>query len=93
MDTLTNPLFDFYQSITWEGPTFFVALLLVVFIIFKQYNFIFMVFIALFFAAITHNLMIINGKTEEPVMSVSMLIYILAGGLIVLFTVKRFIKL
>ncbi|MBN1290420.1 MAG: hypothetical protein JXB48_01150 [Candidatus Latescibacteria bacterium] len=92
MDTFTNPLFDYFQSITWEGPAIVVALFLVVFIILRQYNLIFIIIITLFFAALTKKLMIIDGKTVEPVISVSMVIYITGCGVILLLTLKKYLK-
>ena len=87
-----DALLEYFRGITWEGPAIIVAVFLVIFIVLRQWGIICVIVITLFFAALSKNLMIMNGKTDVPVVSMSMLIYCTGCGIILIMAISNHFK-
>lgn len=87
-----DALIEYFRGITWEGPAIAVAVLLVIFIVLRQWSFVFIIVITLFIAALSKKLMIMNDEADVPVISLSMLIYCTGCGIILIIAVKKYLK-
>lgn len=87
-----DALIEYFRGITWEGPAIIVVVFLVIFIVLRQWSIIFVIVVTLFFAALSKNLMIKNGETDVPVVSMSMLIYSAGCGIILIIAVSNHFK-
>ena len=85
-------LIEYFKGITWEGPTIAVAVFLVIFIVLRQWSFVFIIVITLFIAALSKKIMILNDETDAPVISLSMLIYCTGCVIILIIAVKKILK-
>ncbi len=87
-----DALLEYFKGITWDGPVIAVAVFLVIFIVLRQWSFVFIIVITLFIAALSKKLMIMNDEADAPVISLPMLIYCTGCGIILIIAVKKYLK-
>ena len=87
-----DALIEYFRGITWEGPAIAVAVFLVIFIVLRQWSIVFIIVITLFIATLSKNLMILKGDKGMPVVSMSMIIYCIGCGIILIMVVSKYFK-
>ena len=92
MDICMDSILEYFRGITWEGPAIVVVMFLIIFVVLRQWGIIFIIVITLFLAGLAKNLVIMNDRTDVPVITVSMLVYCTGCGVILLLAISKHLK-
>ncbi len=93
MDTFIDNILWHITEIDWEGPAMFGVIMLAVLAIFRQYRILLLTLLTIVLNWGAGDLIIQNLETNMQVISVSLLIYCIGGGIILILCLISFFKL
>ena len=93
METFIDNILWHITEIDWEGTAMFGVIMLAVLAIFRQYRILLLTLLTIVLGWGAGDLIIQNIETNMQVISVSLLIYCIGGGIILILCLISFFKL
>lgn len=93
METFIDNILWHITEIEWEGPAMFGVIILAVLAVFRQYRILLLTLLTIVLGWGAENLIVQNIETNMQVISVSLLIYCIGGGIVLILCLISFFKL
>ena len=92
MDQLISKVLSNLQHINWESPAAFVVALIALFALMKRWSLILLIILTVVLGWGAEDMIVLNLTTEDRIVSLPFLIYIIGSSVIFLFAITSFFK-
>ena len=92
MDQLIAKVLSNLQHINWESPAAFVVALIAVFALMKRWSLVLLIVLTIVLGWGAEDMIVLNLTTEDRIVSLPFLIYIVGSVVVFLFAMTSFFK-
>jgi len=92
MDSFINTIIENLKNVNWEGPAVFIVVILMFFAIFRKWMLVLLVILTIVIGWGAEDLILLNLDTENTVVTVPLLVYLVGGVSVVILSLFTFFK-
>ena len=92
MDYFIDNILLNLKEINWEGPAMFTMVVLAIFAVFRQWHILLLTLFTIVLGWGVEDIVLTNLETNMQVISLSLLIYCIGGGIAIVLSVISFLK-
>ena len=92
MDSFIDIVIENLKNVNWEGPAAFIVVILMFFAIFRKWILVLLVVLTIVLGWGAQDLILLNLESENTVITVPLLVYLVGGVSVVLLSLFTFFK-